>query len=174
MCQIEVGEARGIVVRALGWDKPRMIQRGTSRVFGVNFGRCQDHYQWRPGEVRCHDFHRFSSFSTLSPRRSHSFHSTMTYFYPLSYLILSSFSLSYLLRSYGQDGETRLVETSPGFSISQFLPRASRASAVSSSRRRGEGLLNPIGDPKSIGPPTPPSLSSLVKSTIGTGATADT
>jgi len=42
----------GIVVRALGWDKPKMIQRGTSRVFGVNSGRCQDHYQWRPGEVR--------------------------------------------------------------------------------------------------------------------------
>jgi len=45
----------------------------------------------------CHDFHRFSSFSTLSPRRSHSFRSTMTYFYPLSYL----------LRSHDQDGKTR-------------------------------------------------------------------
>jgi len=52
MCRIEVEGAQGIVVRALGWDKLRMIQRGTSRVFGVNFGRCRDHYQWRPGEVR--------------------------------------------------------------------------------------------------------------------------
>jgi len=52
MCRIEVGEAWGMVMRALGWDKPRIIQRGTSRVFGVNFGWCRDHYQWRPGEVR--------------------------------------------------------------------------------------------------------------------------
>jgi len=35
-----------------GWDKLRVIQRGISRVFGVNSGRCRDHYQWRPGEVR--------------------------------------------------------------------------------------------------------------------------
>ena len=42
----------GMVMRALGWDKPRVIQRGTSRVFGVNSGRCRDHYQWCPGEVR--------------------------------------------------------------------------------------------------------------------------
>jgi len=33
----------------------------------------------------------------------------MTYSYPLSYLILSFFSLSYLLRSYDQDGETRFI-----------------------------------------------------------------
>jgi len=52
MCQIEVGGAWGIVMWALGWDKPRMIQRGISRVFGVNFGWCRDHYQWCPGEVR--------------------------------------------------------------------------------------------------------------------------
>ena len=36
----------------LGWDKPKVIQRGTSRVYGVNSGRCQDHYQWCPGEMR--------------------------------------------------------------------------------------------------------------------------
>jgi len=47
----------------------------------------------------CHDFHRFSSFSTLSPRRSHSFCSTMTYFFPLSYLILSYLSFIYLIFS---------------------------------------------------------------------------
>jgi len=52
MCRIEVREARGIMVWALGWDEPRVIQRGTSRVFRVNSGRCQDHYQWHPGEVR--------------------------------------------------------------------------------------------------------------------------
>jgi len=52
MCRIGVEGAQGIVMRALGWDKPRMIQRGTSRVFRVNFRWCQDHYQWRPGEVR--------------------------------------------------------------------------------------------------------------------------
>jgi len=45
-----------------------------------------------------------------------------------------------------------LVKTSPLFNISQFLPRASRASAVASSRQRGEELLNPIGDPNSKGP----------------------
>jgi len=57
----------------------------------------------------CHDFHRFSSFFTLSPRRSHSFRSTMTYF--SFYLILSylSFSLSYLLRSHDQDGKHDLI-----------------------------------------------------------------
>ena len=52
MCQIGVKGAWGVVMWALGWDKLRVIQRGTSRVFGVNFGRCRDHYQWRPGEVR--------------------------------------------------------------------------------------------------------------------------
>jgi len=52
MCRIEVGEARGMMMQALGWDKPRVIQRGTSRVFRVNSGRCRDHYQWCPGEVR--------------------------------------------------------------------------------------------------------------------------
>jgi len=52
MCQIGVRGARGEVVWVLGWDKLRVIQRGTSRVFGVNSGKCRDHYQWCPGEVR--------------------------------------------------------------------------------------------------------------------------
>jgi len=42
MCRIEVGEARGMVMRALGWDKPRVIQRGTSRVFRVNSVRADE------------------------------------------------------------------------------------------------------------------------------------
>jgi len=52
MCRIDVEGAWGEVMWALGWDKPRVIQRGTSRVFRVNSGRCRDHYQWCPGEVR--------------------------------------------------------------------------------------------------------------------------
>jgi len=65
-------------------------------------------YQGLLDKKACHDFHRFSSFS-LSPRCSHSFRSTMTYFYPLPYLILSFFPLSYLLRSHDQDGKRDLI-----------------------------------------------------------------
>jgi len=46
----------------------------------------------------CHDFHCFPPFSTLSPRRSHSFRSTMTCF-SYSYLILSFFP--FILSSQG-------------------------------------------------------------------------
>ena len=103
----------------------------------------------------CHDFHCFSSFSTLSPRGSHSFRSTMTCFsYP--YLILSFFSylifsghmikmekLSLLHSTIYNSGlwyqgpvgvYSPLVKTSPLFNISQFLPRASRTSTVASLR----------------------------------------
>jgi len=52
MCQIDVEVVQGEVMRTLGWDKLRVIQGETSRVFGVNSGRCRDHYQWSPGEVR--------------------------------------------------------------------------------------------------------------------------
>ena len=52
MCRIDVEGAEGEVMWVLGWDQPRVIQRGTSRVFRVNSGRCQDHYPWCPGEVR--------------------------------------------------------------------------------------------------------------------------
>jgi len=40
MCWIGVEGALGETMWVLGWDKPKVIQRGTSRVFGVNSGRC--------------------------------------------------------------------------------------------------------------------------------------
>jgi len=52
MCQIGVEGARGEAMWVLGWDKPKVIQRGTSRAPRVNPGRCQDHYQWCPGQMR--------------------------------------------------------------------------------------------------------------------------
>ena len=147
----------------------------------------------------CHDFHRFSSFSTLSPRRSHSFHSTMTCF---SYLILSylPFSLSYLSghmmktvtktfilpRSCLQFRTIPQITTRTSRSVDPFsgnvppgqeLPvppnRLHHIQLLPGEHLR-EGLLCRNGNPNSIGPPTPPSSSSLVKSTCWGGATAAT
>jgi len=97
--------------------------------------------------TNCHDSHHFSSFSTLSPRHSHSFCSTMTYFYPLSYLILSFFSLSYLLRSRDQDGKRDLI----GNDYLQFR-------AIPKTTMRTSGSMDPIsGDvPPSQELPVPP------------------
>jgi len=151
--------------------------------------------------MKCHDFHRFFLFFTLSPRCSHSFHSTMTCFFPLSYLILSYLSFLYLIfqghmikvakqdlirDEYLQFRAIPKITTRTSRSMdslsrdvppSQELPvppdHLHRVQLLPGGHlRRGTPQL--VRRPEFYWSPTPPSSSSLVKSTWRGGAIAAT